>query len=768
MKKVFKVAAASIVFLIILVITIPFFVDLNDYKPQISDAVYQATGRDLEIEGDINLSLFPWIGAELGAVRLGNAAGFSDVPFAQMKRMDIKLKVLPLLKKSIEMKAVVLHDLGLNLEVNKQGVSNWDDLSKSSEEQPKEPETKSGSDSGALPLESLSVDGIEIIGARIVYSDHQAGTKYVLDNLTLETGEVTLNEPLDLTFNTDFTSSQPKVSGNLSLKSHIVYDLDGQQFNLEDTIVRLVFDSSEFASKGEIDLDFDAALDLAAERYELNDIKLQLEVANPDMPGGKAVAALSLAIAADLKSQIATVDNLKLNSYGLNLDGSIKAQKILDAPSYSADFKLASFSPRELMQRLAIEIPEMADTTVLSTADLQLSIKGATDFIEITRLDINFDDTSIIGKAAVHDFEKPAISYDLRVSEIDIDRYLPPSKESAKEVAAAKETSEPELPLETLRNLNVDGRFSLESIKVANLQARDIRADLVAKNGVIRINPLGMTLYDGKYSGDISFDVTNDTPLISLNEKISGVQAGLLLKDLMGDDLISGTANLQARVTAQGLTPEKVTETLNGTANFMFSDGAVKGFNIAHMMRKAKAKLKGKTLPDNDIKKTDFAKLSGSFSIENGVVSNNDLEAALPFARVTGKGVVDLPKEALDYLVMAKVVNTSKGQGGAELSELRGITVPVRIEGSFSEPSVKLDMDKLMSDKAKAKLKEKKAELKSKADEAKKKLESEADAKKEELKARADAKKAEAEQRLKEKQEALEEKAKEKLKSFFE
>lgn len=772
MKKTVKAIGIVVVLLIALVIALPFFIDLNDYKPQISDAVHEATGRELDIKGDIDLSLFPWIGLELGAVQLSNAEGFADVPFAQMERMDIKLKLLPLLKKSVEMKAIVLHDLGLNLEVNKQGVSNWDDLVQSSEEvaeEPKVEETSEGSE--ALPLESLSVEGIEIIGARIVYTDHQAGAKYTLSNLSLETGEVVLNEPLDLKFNTDFESNQPEVRGHLSLTSYIVYNLDNQQHRLEKTAIKLTFDSKEFSSKGEVNLDFDALLDLAAQQYNLNGMKLRVEIDNPDMPEGKAVVNLSAEIAANLESQIATLSDIKLDSYSLNLSGDVKAQKIIDAPEFQAEFNLAEFNPRDMMQKFAIEIPEMADATVLTKADLNLKLKGSTEFIDVTQLNVNFDDTALTGKASVKNFEKPAITYDLNITGIDADRYLPPPSDAEEVVPVTAETAEPELPLDTLRDLDVDGQFTMGNLKISNMKVKDIRADLKAKNGTLRLHPLGMKLYGGEYKGDVTLDVTKDIPVISLNEKISGVQAGTLLQDLMDDDLISGTANLQAKLTAQGLTPKKITETLNGSANFLFADGAVKGLNLAHMLRKAKAKLKGQTVPDTDVKKTDFAKLGGSFLIKNGVVSNNDLEATLPFSRVTGEGTVDLPKESLNYLVMAKIVNTSKGQGGAELSDLKGLTVPVRIKGSFTDPSIKLDMDKLIGDKAKAQLKEKKAELKAKADEAKEKLKAEADAKKVELKAKADAKKAEVEQKLKEQQEALKEKAadevKDKLKSLF-
>ncbi|MDH3354221.1 MAG: AsmA family protein, partial [Chromatiales bacterium] len=100
---------------IILMIAIPLFVDPNDYRDQMSSVVKEKTGRTLDIKGEIKLSLFPWIGVELGEMSLSNAKGFGDSAFARVKKVDIKIKLLPLLRKAVEMDTVVLHGMSLNL-----------------------------------------------------------------------------------------------------------------------------------------------------------------------------------------------------------------------------------------------------------------------------------------------------------------------------------------------------------------------------------------------------------------------------------------------------------------------------------------------------------------------------------------------------------------------------------------------------------------------------------------------------------------------------
>lgn len=95
---------------------------------------------------------------------------------------------------------------------------------------------------------------------------------------------------------------------------------------------------------------------------------------------------------------------------------------------------------------------------------------------------------------------------------------------------------------------------------------------------------------------------------------------------------------------------------------------------------------------------TDFSELSGSVQIDGGVMRNEDLRAQSPLLRVTGKGSAELASERIDYRVAASLVGTLEGQGGAELAELRRVTVPIRVSGTFAEPAYALDVEALLGD----------------------------------------------------------------------
>ncbi len=122
------VVGVIVVLIVSAAILLPLVIDPNDQKPAIVAQVKERTGRDLRIDGDIELSVFPWIGVELGKVALGNAAGFDNPVFASTDRISIRVKLLPLLSKRLEMGTVTVHGLTLNFARDARGRSNWDDL----------------------------------------------------------------------------------------------------------------------------------------------------------------------------------------------------------------------------------------------------------------------------------------------------------------------------------------------------------------------------------------------------------------------------------------------------------------------------------------------------------------------------------------------------------------------------------------------------------------------------------------------------------------
>lgn len=647
------------------------FFDPNDYKPEIIALVQERTGRELSIPGRISLSVFPWLGIKLGEARLSNAPGFGDQPFAALRSAQLRVKLLPLLRKQVEVDTVSLHGLVLRLGKDKSGKANWDDLTAKGQDKKRE--------SPLAQLSALAVGGVDVRDTSIIWEDKASGASYTVNRLTLRTGALADKKPFDITL----------------------------EFGLESGPLR-----------SRVALDGEGRIDLAAARYQLMGALLNIELAREK----ERLAGLSAKLDAALPEQTLTLSDIKLAGYGVTASGSLKGEKLLDTPSFTGALKVAEFSPRELMNTLGIKPPRTANGSTLNRASLETHIAATAQRVSLNKLALRMDDVSANGNITISNFGNPKTSFKLALNEIDLDRYLPPpAKDDDKPAtpASAAAAGAALFPAETLRKLNLNGELRLAGLKAKNLRLSDVVVTPSAGDGDIRI-PMSAKLYEGSYSGATRLDVRGKTPLLTLDESLQGVQAGPLLKDLFGKERITGKAMMNAKLTLRGATTAEMKQTLSGSAAFSFTDGAVKGVNIARLLRDAQAILKGgaaTAAAGDEPNQTDFSELNGTLTLVNGVARNEDLSAKSPLLRVTGRGSADLVNERMDYLVNATVVATLEGQGGRGLEQLKGLTVPIRISGPFASLSYRPDVEAVVKGRAQEKLDEKKQELKQKLQE---------------------------------------------------
>lgn len=749
MRIALKLIFAIIIIVVASLVALPFVVDPNDYKDEISTQVEKMTGRNLTLQGDIGLSVFPWIALELGPLSLSNAEGFKADSFAKVEAAEIRIKLLPLLKKQLEMDTIVLDGLVLNLETNKQGQTNWDDLTQAdevAEEKAKPSEEKAGP-----ALAAVSIAGVKLTNANILWSDASKGENFQLRNLNLDTDPLVPGEPTALEMAFDLISAKPEAKAHVTLDSNVMVDMEKQQYALSDlaftTIAEgkaLPFSQADIALNGNIQADMvkqvatisdlvltakanndkqtiDAKLtgqvdsNLASQQTTIGDLKLTADISDPALPGEKAKLELSSNVSTDLKQQTVTLSGLLLQLQDLMLEGDLKASNILaDKPSVAGSVHIKPFSLRKLANDMNIELPEMADDSTLENVELKAELAGSPTSVNAKTLDLTLDQSHLSGQFAVNNFSKPALNFKLKLDQIDADRYLPPVKKGeakakpAATPATAAAGGSSQLPLDSLRQINAKGSIDIGKMKATGLTSENIHVSIDAADGLVKLTPMSADLYQGKYNGNVILDARGDKLKVAIDESVKGVKAGPLLQDMSGDAPITGTANANAKLNGVGATVDEIKQTLNGNGGFSFTDGALKGINIAEAIRKAKATLSGQKLPESDAPvQTDFSTLSGTFKATNGVIDNQDLALKSPLLRISGAGQASLPKETIDYNLKVAIVGSIAGQGGKELAELKGVTIPVKITGTFNKPKPSVDLAGMVKDKAKEELKTK-------------------------------------------------------------
>lgn len=747
MRIALKLIFAIIIIVVAGLVALPFVVDPNDYKDEISTQVEKVTGRNLTLQGDIGMSVFPWIALELGPLSLSNAEGFKADSFAKVEAAEIRIKLLPLLKKQLEMDTVVLDGLVLNLETDKQGKTNWDDLTQT--EEPKEEKAKPAEEKSGPALAAISIAGVQLSNANILWSDASKGENFQLRNLNLDTDPLVPGEPTALDMAFDLISAKPEAKAHVTLNTKVMVDMENQQYALSDlaftTIAEgkaLPFSQADIALNGNIQADMvkqvasisdlvltakanndkqtiDAKLsgqvdtNLATQQTTISDLSLTADVADPALPGEKAKLELSSNVSADLKQQTVTLSGLLVKLQDLMLEGDLKASNILaEKPGVAGSIHIKPFSLRKLAGDMNIELPEMADTSTLENVELRAELEGSPTHINAKTLDLTLDQSKLTGQLAVNNFSKPALNFKLKLDQIDADRYMPPVKQGEAKPAATPATAaaggSSQLPLDALRQINAKGTIDIGKMKATGLTSENIHVSINAADGLVKLTPMSADLYQGKYNGNVILDARSDKLKLSIDESVKGVQAGPLLQDMSGDAPITGTANANAKLSGVGATVDEIKQTLNGNGGFSFTDGALKGINIAESIRKAKAALSGQKLAESDAPvQTDFSTLSGTFKATNGVIDNQDLALKSPLLRISGAGQASLPKETIDYSLKVAIVGSISGQGGKELSDLKGVTIPVKITGTFNNPKPTVDLASIVKDKAKQELKTK-------------------------------------------------------------
>lgn len=726
-RIVLFVLGGLVALLVAAVVAILLFVDPNDYRDDIGRAVQRATGRELAI-GAIDLSLYPWLGVRLRQAELGNAPGFEG-PFARMEEVDVRVRLLPLLRRDVEVSNVVLRGLALNLGRDARGAGNWEDLTRPAPESVEEkPEQQAKT--GAPAISSLAIGGVEIVDARVVWDDRQAGARQEISEFDLRSSSIALDRPFDLSLSFNAASDAPPLKAQVALRTRVAPDLAQRQFQLQGLALEVNAQSRELIPLGAVKarLAGDVSADLGREQYRVKGLVLDVDTdGKGELPLGPLQARLAAEVAADLAAQSLHVSGLRLSALGVQLDGEARGERILEDIALSGTLRSNTFSARELLDKLGIKL-QTADPKALSQAALELGFKAGAGGAAVEGLKARLDDTTLSGSASVSDFARPAIRFALKLDALDADRYLPPPAPAAAAPAAASAPAAPlELPMETLRGLNVEGSLGAGRIKISNVKLSELSATIKAREGVLALSPVAARLYDGGFQGAVQLDARQDVPVFRLDEKLAGVKIGPLLKDLLDLDLVEGTADVESGLTTRGLTVAALKSALDGSGKFVLNDGAVKGINIVYEVEKARALLKGESAPPREANKTDFAELKGGFTVKGGVVDNQDLQASAPLLRVRGKGSADLNAETLDYRVDVSVVATLKGQGGKALDELRGLTVPLRIHGPFAEPKVRVELDKALKGKAEAAIEKEKQKIEERVE---KKL----DEKREELK----------------------------------
>lgn len=650
--KYFLIAVASLGILAIVgVLAIVLLVDVERYKPKIEQLVTEKTGYPLTLGGEIELSIFPWIGLSFTDLQLDNPDGFVNKNFVHVEDFQARLRVVPLLSRKVEISKFVVEEPQIYLEKNPQGIWNWQKLTeigtKAPSSEPTATPAEEGTGTDGFVLESLVVEEFSITDGMVVIDDLENKLKHEVSGFNLQLDDVSLDTPIKVSLQAQLDGKPLSLDGTVG---PVGADPGAGKLNL-DLVVQALDSLNVQTSgylediKGQMKYDLDINVESFSPKQLYSSLGMTFPVATSDSNALEKVS-MQAHVAGDTKQVVLS-----------------EALVLLDDSSITLDATAKDFSKPDLAINLAVDAIDL---------DRYLPPAGA-------------EKQPVPGKSTAEPVGKPG------------------SKETAgtaggasSSKAAAGQTAEAGtgIDYEPLRKLVLKANMKVGEMKAHGGTLNNLALDLAGRNGIFTINSFGTELYEGNIAATGNLNVQKNIPASALDLVLQNIQVGPLLKDFADKEIIEGMLKAEIGVSMKGNNADQIKRSLNGKGDLVFQDGALIGLDLAQMARNIKS---GFTLEEQGERpKTDFAELHAPFTITNGLVNTPETTMRSPFIRVTASGDANLVSEALDLKVKPTLVGTIKGQG--DEAQRSGLTIPVLVGGTFDNPKFTADLESLVKE----------------------------------------------------------------------
>ncbi len=333
------------------------------------------------------------------------------------------------------------------------------------------------------------------------------------------------------------------------------------------------------------------------------------------------------------------------------------------------------------------------------------------DIMALQNAAISLDETKATGALTVNmGGERPRLTGTLALDQLNAGTYLggaPAPAAGTSSGAAAPQSDAPAaapastpssewstepLDFSGLKSADADLQLTAQKVIYDKVVMSNAVLGLLLNNGVMTADLSRMALYNGAGKLKIVLNGASATPALNIDLAFTSIAVQPLLKDFADFDRLSGTGNLSLSATSSGKNERAMMQNLNGSGALKVLDGAIRGINLAAMVRNVTSAFTG---ANSGEQKTDFAELGGTYKITSGILSNDDLALINPYLRLSGMGVTSIPERTVNYRITPKLVANAEGQGGK--TDLTGVSVPVLVTGTWDNLKYAPDLKALAS-----------------------------------------------------------------------
>ncbi len=269
--------------------------------------------------------------------------------------------------------------------------------------------------------------------------------------------------------------------------------------------------------------------------------------------------------------------------------------------------------------------------------------------------------------------------------------------------AAAGGWSRERIDASGLGLVDADVLLAAEAIDLGQTRLGPTRARLALDNARAVLDIRETTLHGGRIAGQL---IANARSGFSARADLSFADLALqpLLQDFAGTDRLISAATGSFNLLGVGDSVAALMSSLSGEGRIALGRGELRGLDIAGMLR---------TLDPGYVgagQRTIFDSITGSFTVRDGVLRNDDLAMVAPLVQATGAGTVDIGRQRMDYRVTPVALQREDGSGG--------LRVPLAITGPWYNLRYRLDVEGLARDQLEDRVREERRQVEERAREA--------------------------------------------------
>ncbi|MBU0665613.1 MAG: AsmA family protein [Proteobacteria bacterium] len=389
----------------------------NNYKGKIIEAVKESTQRTLSIGGDIKLSLFPNIGAELGKVSLSDFK--SDSEFSSVDNVHVSLALMPLLSRQVVVDEVMVSGVQAVLVKHKDGTTNIDDLLAKEEKGSKGIKAEKKEAPGLQGVK-LDIAAVSLEKTSLTYRDEATGAQYIIKDLHLTTGRIANGLPTELNLAVGVQANQPRMDIATQLKTTLTLDLDKKQYQLEGMDLQVSASALDIG-----DLKLLAGGDKQANESVLIAMKgsLQVDAAKEslqlDLAGGLLQSQVKIKVGMNGFSSPAIHFDVEADQFDADQYLPEKAEKTAEVSKATEEKALDLSGLRKLNLDGSLRVGSLKVANV-KLAQVRVDVKAESGQVNLAPLSANLYDGSLNGSLGINAQATPSISIKQNLTGINV------------------------------------------------------------------------------------------------------------------------------------------------------------------------------------------------------------------------------------------------------------------------------------------------------------------------------------------------------------